>query len=309
MMSGLGSGMIALLVASVPAAPSKLPLPRLGPDCLRPPTPVVHFSVSALNALWHMIRQVPDSDPDKAEVYFGLATYWRTRADRLARRGRCQSWPERAVASSKSELQALRKRHLAAVHYYLAIARGRAFTRYHRLDEVLYRLVVLLFRFDRPQWAYHFLVRLFTDHPQSRFIARAYLALADDELRRGHTVMAFANYEEVARRGGPLLRGYARYKTAWCWMLHGDSYRALEHFVSLIQDSRRLIPTPSTKLLMGLARRDVVVAFSKLGDLRQARSSSQAWRVRRCSSQDLSRILPPLSNVFEHLALSRSARK
>lgn len=249
-------------------------------ECLRPPTPIPRFTMLGLRTLSRLLHVTPLDDPGRADVYFALARYWRGRAEALARQlSPCRLLlAERRDVGTRPPVSArarheLGQLHLSELRYLLLIDSHPAFARFRRLDEVLFRAGALLSKLQRPQLADRFFQRLFSDHPQSRFLAQAYRVMADEDLRRSDWAMAVAHYEQVAKLGGAALRGYALYREGTCWLRRGDAYRALELFVSLLRDVRQhTISAEAAALLELRTRRAVVRAFAKLG------SSSRASR-------------------------------
>ncbi len=100
---------------------------------------------------------------------------------------------------------------------YLNLAKNAAeqllkeFPKYEKLDAVLYFLGATpdLHRNSKKYW-----LRLLRDHPQSKYLPRTYVGLADQLFVGGRFQDAEALYLRVAP--DPTLGDYARYKTAWC---------------------------------------------------------------------------------------------
>lgn len=292
--------LVSMLLSSVNAyATPPRPATKLRIECLRPPTPTPRLTMMALRTVVRLLRVTDLDDPSRASVYFSLARHWRGRADALVRRlNPCNELlANGANLSTRQPLPALarhelRRHRLAELRYLLSIATHPSFARFQRLDEVLFRAAALFSKLQRPHFADRFFQRLFTNHPRSRFITEAYLALAEDDLRRADTAMASAHYEQAAKLGGPVLRGYALFMRGWCWLRRGDAYRALELFVTLLRDVRQYAVSPrAVKLLELSTKRAVVHAVAQLApspDLDRFLSRlSKTPRRRGPSSQDL----------------------
>ncbi len=111
----------------------------------------------------------------------------------------------------KAEKDAL----LMAEKAYTAIVRDERFKAYPRMDEVIFYLAYTLQQAKRPDEARRAYVRLTREYPQSKYIADAYLSLADAYFNESNLNDAETFYDKVLKYPKAPAYYYALYKKGW----------------------------------------------------------------------------------------------
>ncbi len=184
------------------------------------------------------------------------------------------------------QLKEQQKRHLrdakdssqSASRIYEALVSNSQFSSYKRMDEALYYYAFELGELGeetKMQAAYQ---RLINDHPNSPYIANAYLAFADYYFTKGQIGNAVRLYERVTQFKDSPVYAYALYKLAWCHLNPIGEFEArydksLNYFVATINATKegRAGSEANGKQLRRDARRDLIRAYV------HASKPSKAW--------------------------------
>lgn len=116
-----------------------------------------------------------------------------------------------AAAHKTAETAAL----IAAIETYRVLIENPRFASYPRLDAAVFAYAYTLHHAERPREARAAYDQLLKDHPRSRFVIDAHLALGDYAFEAGQLDEAAVRYQKVLKfPASPLLR-YAQYKLGW----------------------------------------------------------------------------------------------
>ena len=165
-----------------------------------------------------------------------------------------------------------------AARIYAALVDNPQFATYKRMDEALYYYAFELGELGEEQKMQAAYQRLINDHPNSPYIANAYLAFADYYFGKGEIGNAVRLYERVTQFKDSPVYAYALYKLAWCHLNPIGEFEArydksLNYFVATIQATKegRAGSEANGKQLRRDARRDLVRAYV------HASKPSKAW--------------------------------
>jgi TolA-binding protein len=118
----------------------------------------------------------------------------------------------------------------------------KEFPNYERIDEVMFYLGRGLHAADKKKEGASYMLRLTKEHPKSKFVTRAYLAVAEFYFDNDLLLAAKANYEKVLEdKGGPDF-SYATYKLGY---VHynlkefDESIKAFQAVVGQTKDSKQ----------------------------------------------------------------------
>ncbi len=160
-----------------------------------------------------------------------------------------------------------------AVKAFGALVGDSTFASYKRLDEALYARAFELGRLGREAEMKDSYLRLVRDFPASKFVANAYLNLADGFFAKGQIPDALKLYERVVQ-GYPdsPVYAYALYKIAWCHLnpigtAEPQYAKSLDSFVATIGATLegKAGNEANGQALRRDARRDLVRAFVHAG--------------------------------------------
>lgn len=184
------------------------------------------------------------------------------------------------------QLKEQQKRHMrdakasseAAARIYQALVDNPQFASYKRMDEALYYYAFELGELGEEQKMQAAYQRLINDHPNSPYIANAYLAFADYYFGKGQIGNAVRLYERVTQFKDSPVYAYALYKLAWCHLNPIGEFdarydKSLAYFVETINATKegRAGSEANGKQLRRDARRDLVRAYV------HAAKPSKAW--------------------------------
>jgi len=177
-----------------------------------------------------------------------------------------QAQAEKKAAANKSETyQAL------AIDQYRTIV--RKYPKYERMDEVLFFLGHNMWDSGKEKDAVTVYRKLIKDHKGSRYLPDAWVAIGQYYFNnsQGKVNMleeALAAFQTAATFTDSKVYGYAQYMQAWCFFNLGDYRAALDMFkaVALFGELQGKSDPRSTALSKE-ARKDYVVAYSRVGDV------------------------------------------
>lgn len=166
----------------------------------------------------------------------------------------------------------------AAARIYEALVNNSQFASYKRMDEALYYYAFELGELGEEQKMQAAYQRLINDHPNSPYIANAYLAFADYYFGKGQIGNAVKLYERVTQFKDSPVYAYALYKLAWCHLNPIGEFdarydKSLNYFVATITATKegRAGSEANGKQLRRDARRDLIRAYV------HASKPSKAW--------------------------------
>ncbi len=185
-----------------------------------------------------------------------------------------QAQAEKKAAANKSETyQAL------AIDQYRTIV--RKYPKYERMDEVLFFLGHNMWDSGKEKDAVTVYRKLIKDHKGSRYLPDAWVAIGQYYFNnsQGKVNMleeALAAFQTAATFTDSKVYGYAQYMQAWCFFNLGDYRAALDMFkaVALFGELQGKSDPRSTALSKE-ARKDYVVAYSRVGDVLGAKADFQ----------------------------------
>ncbi len=295
--SSLAATLIAVPAAAAPAPPVALPPPVAArPSPRKPPPPsgpsvgeddLVAAKQAAVNdgqiaLMKKLLDNTAYGDPDRADLLFRMADLLAEKRRYLEFRARSLDQPiyeakqkkdARAVERltwEQSDFQARgEKALLESVKYFIEVAEHpKDYEGYKRMDEVLFSLAHLLGEAKRDDKALIFYKRLIKEHPESKYVADAYLAFAEQFFEAKDFDHALQFYEKVLQFPDSHLFAYARYKEGWVYINLGDHKRALGIFVDVIDLARKNRGAGDARGRIALereARRDAVRAYARVG--------------------------------------------
>lgn len=179
-------------------------------------------------------------------------------AAQIAARDRCFDTPgcdpeQVAEPAELAEARAWYER--AAKVYGQVLARWPEF---ERADEASASLATALAELGRPDDAAAELTRLVRTWPTSAQAPRAWLLLGEHWFDRDNPQKALVAYQHAASSADAEVRGYARYKLAWCWYNVGELDAAVATMTQVLDDRGDL---------QDEALRDLVRFYADQGDV------------------------------------------
>jgi tetratricopeptide (TPR) repeat protein len=265
---------------------------------------VSHLTDAAIKTLNRLIRITPNDDPEKPDFYFRLATHYRDK--KVQYNFAARELDEKIFQTrSDSEKQRLKTRQsqyekyekqwmLGAIKLYLSIAQKPQFSKYKRMDEVLFNLADMLAQAKRRDKARIFFRRLIRNYPQSKYIPDAYLSFAEFYFNQNQVPQALKLYQRVGKYPDSAIYGYAIYKQGWCWLNLQNPRKALELFVRVIRDSKKWGGSKRGKIiLIKEAKKDSVKAYAQVGE------PERAWAFfKRIGGNYAMKMLERLANIY-----------
>lgn len=192
------------------------------------------------------------------EIALGKATDAKRRAQRAAS----------AAAHKTAETAAL----VAAIETYRALIENPRFASFPHRDAAVFAYAYTLQHAERPKEARAAYDQLLKDHPRSRFVVDAHLALADYAFEVGQRDEAARGYQKVLKFPASPLARYARYKLGWVELGQRKYQDALERFYQVAQDTKQ---APDLQVLHRAAKHDFVRAYAEIGRADRALSAFQ----------------------------------
>jgi tetratricopeptide (TPR) repeat protein len=221
-----------------------------------------------------LLQVTPDDDPQKPDFWFRLAElYSEKQRFFFAQARQLDQKIFDAPPGQKSTLQAQQRGFeqtqqkwlLEAVKGYISATK---FTKFDRMDEVLFKLAYLLTSVKKEEQARVYFLRLIKDYPNSKYIPDAYLSFAEYYFDKGEMDAALKFYEKVEQFPKSSVYPYAVYKKGWCYVNLGDYKTALETFVAVVrmtQEGKVGINAAQKKALEKEAKKDIVKAYAHVG--------------------------------------------
>lgn len=265
---------------------------------------VERLTDQAIATLKRLIQVTADDDPEKPDFYFRLAEHYREKKTQAMFRARelDEKIYQASSPSIKAQLQRKQRAYeqeekkwlLEAIRDYLFIAQKPQYSKYKRMDEVLFNVADMLNQAKKQDKARIFFSQLIRNYPQSKYIADAYLSFAEFYFNEGKVEEALRLYEQVGKYPNSPVYGYAVYKEGWCWLNLKDPRKALDKFVEVIKNSGRWAGTKQSKIiLVKEAKKDAVRAYSHVGRPEMAWSFFQ-----RIGGDYAMKMMEQLANLF-----------
>ena len=139
----------------------------------------------------------------------------------------------------------------------------REYPAYQRKDEVLFSLGINLYEVGKKDLAIKRFEELTRNYPDSKFLADAYVQLANHWFDSNNLAKARENYEKALKTNKPEIYSYALYKLAWCDYNAGEFEAGLKKFHAVVDYA----DAPGRKHLADLkteALRDMVLTYVRL---------------------------------------------
>ncbi|HEX2689145.1 MAG TPA: tetratricopeptide repeat protein, partial [Kofleriaceae bacterium] len=166
------------------------------------------------------------------------------------------------AASAASHKSAETAAVVAAIDTYKTLIENPRLASYPHLDTAVFYLAYTLRHAQRPKEARAAYDKLLKDYPRSRFVADAYLALADYAYDVGQLDEAASRYQKVLKfPAAPRVR-YARYKLGWVELNQRKYQDALEKFFQVAQETAQ---AADQQVLHRAATHDFVRAYAEIG--------------------------------------------
>jgi len=219
---------------------------------------------------------------ETAEALYKLAElYWEeSKATYLVKMGDYQRLVT-ACHHDRSECRAVPKRQ---PRLDLAQAQGdydrliREYPHFRKIDTVLYLYAFSLRDQGRTADSVQYFQTLLDEHPRSRFIADAWMAIAEYRFYDAQNFRsALAAYEQVLQSPQSSLYDLALFKTAWCYWKIGDTTRSAQRFKDVLDLARKKADKTGTEQkraadLQGQAMEYLVELFTE-DDTKSARDA------------------------------------
>ena len=267
------------------AAPAK-------PQTRLPPTTSISSStalgvIAAANAyrqdqiliLIDLIAQTPIDSPDRPELMYRLAEMY-AQAQRLHRLQRVQAEIALASAASSATRKQLTntistesklEEHdlIAAIRVYHELTQTPVYARYPKMDQVVFYYGYTLQSGGYVEEAIRQYDVLRKNHPSSKHVTDALLAIADYHFEANRLEAAEPLYRQLLKF--PAARGYpyAMYKLAWVQLNRRQPVEALDLFDRVV----RATTAPSLAVLHRAALQDYVRAYAEVGKIAVAQAA------------------------------------
>lgn len=196
-------------------------------------------------------------------------------------RGRPE-WPEKKRLQAQAWTTAKDYRRRAAAEYFKII---RGYPNFKQLCDAYYFLGKNLFDMGREKPAlkvFRTLIKKFArDYPKCPYIPNAYLAFGEHYFNAGQVRTALTSYQQVLHFRNSSIYAFALYKVAWCYYNLVRYRTSLKKFIEVVQQARsgsgRWGSTGRRLQLLKEALRDLVLAYSQVGDANSARTNFFQW--------------------------------
>lgn len=237
------------------------------------------------------LNQIISQTPQRlrGDLYFRLAEhYWEVAKyyDFVGHkyddyRGRPE-WPEKKRLQAQAWVTAKEYRKKAAAQYFKII---RGYPNFNRLCEAYYFLGKNLFDMGREKPAlqvFRTMIQKFaSSYPKCPFIPNAYLAFGEHYFNNNQVRTALGSYQQVLHFRTSTIYAFALYKVAWCYYNLVRYRLALRKFIEVVQHARRASGRWGSNArrlqLLKEALRDLVLAYSQVGEARQAKNNFFTW--------------------------------
>ncbi|MGI5865873.1 MAG: tetratricopeptide repeat protein, partial [Myxococcales bacterium] len=220
-----------------------------------------------------------------AELYWEESKFFFFEANRkddeiiLARNAKNETAVRQAQAEKKAALNKSETFQALAIDQYRTIV--RKYPKYERMDEVLFFLGHNMWDSGKEKEAVTVYRKLIKDHKASRYLPDAWVAIGQYFFNnsQGKVSMleeALAAFQTAATFTDSKVYGYALYMQAWCFFNLGDYRAALDLFKAVVLFGELQGKSdPRSTALSKEARKDYVVAYSRIGDVLGAKADFQ----------------------------------
>ncbi|HZA51032.1 MAG TPA: tetratricopeptide repeat protein, partial [Myxococcaceae bacterium] len=300
--------------ARAPGSAAKKPEERKGPSAL-PPAPRKEFDAAkeeladkkrdeAIEQLKRIIPRIQDGTPQKADLLFQLSElYWEKQrylalkanlrfSDEIARVAQARERGER-LPDPKLDVRQSEQYRSETMRLYEAILRD--YPAYARKDEVLFSLGYNLYELGKRDEAIKRYEELSRNYPDSKFLADAYVQLANHWFENNNLLKARENYEKALKTNKPEIYAYALYKLAWCDYNAREYEAGLKRFQGVVDYAEKHGRELSD--LKTEALRDMVVTYARLNRAKDAVEYFRAKARKQFQSLLISRLADELSDA------------
>jgi tetratricopeptide (TPR) repeat protein len=265
---------------------------------------VERLTDAAIATMKRLISVTSDNDPEKPDFFFRLAEHYREKKTQFMFRARelDEKIYQAQSESEKGRYQGTQKSYerqehqwmLESIKMYLHIAQTPAYSKFKRMDEVLFNVADMLNQAKRQDKARIFFSQLIRNYPDSKYIPDAYLSFAEFYFNDGKVEEALKLYQRVGKYPNSPVYGYAVYKEGWCWLNLKDPRQALEKFVTVIKNAGTWAGGKKSKIiLVKEAKKDAVRAYSHVG------TPDKAWSFfQRIGGNYAMKMLEMLANLY-----------
>ncbi len=231
----------------------------------------------AIRLLRDMIRETPDSAPEKPELFFRLSELMWERANHFRMRAFGYDpdiWAtEKTDPARHAQLQRMKQEDLDRARQFrldtlkIYEAIHKHYPNYEKMDEVLFFMGFNYTELGEKEKAQVYLRDLIQRFPNSRFIPDAYLAFGEFFFGINEVEAALKFYQKAAEFKEKRVYGFAIYKQAWCYINLSQNDKALEKLLQVIEysDSEESREDVARLSLRKEAIKDLVMPYSYVG--------------------------------------------
>ncbi len=236
----------------------------------------------AIETLKELIAVASDDDPDKPDYYMRLARlYWDKAATFVAKAEdekldraileAMDAGDEQRLAALKAQREAYRRQQRQWEHEAIEVLKlvASRFANSPKIDEVLFRLGVLLVRVGQEEEGYRSFVKLIQRRPDSPYVADALVNIGEYYFNRNDFSTALSFYDKVVESyPQSTVYGFALYKGGWCHYNLGRYDVALDRFLRVLRYSENLAKNGAAVGRVSLANeaiRDIVRTYAIIG--------------------------------------------
>jgi tetratricopeptide (TPR) repeat protein len=226
-------------------------------------------------------KEMPDLVFRLAELYWEESKYYFFEANRMddsiikAKANNDPAALQAAEAEKREDQRKLESFQLAAIDQYRTII--KKYPQFERMDEVLFFLGSNMWEAGKEREASLAYQKLIKDHPKSKFVPDAWVALGqyffnNSKGRTDFLEKALASFKKAATFTESKVYGFAIYMQGWTFFNLGDFESARDRFKAVIflgelQKDRSALAKE--------ARKDFVSTYARIGDVLQAKSEFQ----------------------------------
>ncbi|MGC4115863.1 MAG: hypothetical protein QM765_14965 [Myxococcales bacterium] len=225
--------------------------------------------------------EAPDLYFRLAELYWEESKFYFFEANRKydevlkARDKKDEAGAARAEAEQKAIMKNSETYQTSAIEQYRTIV--KKYPKYARMDEVLFFLGHNMWESDKKQQASTVYLKLVKDHPKSKYLPDAYLAIGQyffdgSKGQKEPLTEALENFKKAATFTESKTYGFALYMEGWAYFNLADFKSAMDMWRSVIYFGE--LQGKSEGKILALAkeaRKDYVVAFSRIGEVMAAK--------------------------------------
>ena len=234
----------------------------------------------AIQTLLEMLQIADPTDQDFPPILVKLADQYWQKSEDFFELSQAESLLQQIFdaeeAANAEQLANLRNQQNALIQQQ-SVWRQKAIDTYRQierdhpnfkdLDQVLYSIGYHATVMGQLEMGYQYYAKLVLQRPTSDLIPDTYLNIGDYFFQRNDFQQALAFYAKVEQFGRTRVRGYAIYKSGWCWFNLGDKAKAMNRFYDTVKWTREAEAEGNAAAidLRGEAQNDMVRAYSFIG--------------------------------------------